>query len=213
MPSEMNPSTYLQVKENMKRISDFLDGGGSGGLTLEEIQNILNQIQQDIDDIENALNPPDPGTGGGSGGDTIINDDGVIQVYGVRLLTGFYNVNTTPNSYTRDVTFELKQPTVIGLNGREGFANSLCVVVTYKHNLQEGESADTFNYLPQQVAYGSGMQSFTRTAASDGASWGAWSEASGGTVAPEKVTFPVFVESSTEPTNQKAYDYWLEPLS
>lgn len=214
MPDTMNPSTFLQVRENMERLSQFFDSSGEegGGLTLEEIQNLLNQIQQDITEINEAINPSDPGTGGSTTGDTMINNEGVLQVYGVRLQTGFYNVSTTPNSYTRDVTFELKTPTAVGLNGREGFTGNFCLVITYKHNLQKGESAATFNYLPQQIAYGSNMFSYTRTSARNGASWGAWSEVSGGDVEPSQVTFPVFVESVSEPTNQKANDYWLEPI-
>ena len=32
MPGEaMNPSTFLQVRENMNRLNEFFGGGGSGG--------------------------------------------------------------------------------------------------------------------------------------------------------------------------------------
>lgn len=202
MPGEaMNPSTFLQVRENMNRLNEFFGGGGSGG-SIQDIFDRLDQLEENIDNIINN-NPS-------GSGDITIGEDGEMVVNGITISLNFPDTDTTPGSYTRDVTFELKQPTAIGLGETEGFDNQYCIVVTYKHCVDEGE-IDTINFVPQQVAYGKNMIGYTRTASdvSAQASWGAW----GPVVAEQEEVQKQWVQSTSEPQNQTEGDYWAEPIS
>lgn len=207
----MNPSTYQQVRENMKRLNEFFGDGGSGSGGLTEIMQTLQELKADIEKLEESLGG---GTGGGTaGGDLVQDENGNIMVYGVRIVTQFADEDLTPAAYTRDVTFELKKTDVVGLNAMPGFtAGAYVLVITYKHNLPTGESVDPFAYLPQQIAYGTNMKAYTRTSVDTaGSAWSSpWTEVN----PASEFTFnhPIFVQSETEPSDLKESDYWFEPL-
>lgn len=201
---EMNPSTFQQVRENMKRLNDFF-GDGSGGTG--SIQDIINRLESLEETINNIVSPDTPGAG-----DIIQNEDGSLSVAGVTIVLDFADENTTPGAYLRDVTFELKNTEVVGLSDIEAFTGmNYAMVVTYKHNLKDGEQVDSYQYLPQQIAYGNNGVMYCRTASdtSDTASWGEWMA-----VIPEiPEQQKQWVQSETEPQNQNIGDYWCEPLS
>lgn len=207
----MNPSTYRQVRENMKRLNEFFGDGGSGSGGLTEIMQTIQELKDDIEKLEESLGG---GTGGGTaGGDLVQDENGNIMVYGVRIVTQFADEDLTPAAYTRDVTFELKKTDVVGLNAMPGFAaGAYVLVITYKHNLPTGESVDPFAYLPQQIAYGTNMKAYTRTSVDTaGSAWSSpWTEVN----PASEFTFnhPIFVQSETEPSDLKESDYWFEPL-
>lgn len=207
----MNPSTYQQVRENMKRLNEFFGDGGSGSGGLTEIMQTLQELKAEIEELETALGGGDSG-GGTTGGDLVQDENGNIMVYGVRIVTQFADEDLTPAAYTRDVTFELKKTDIVGLNTMPGFTGAYVLVITYKHNLPTGESVDPFAYLPQQVAYGANMKAYTRTSVdTTGSAWSSpWTEVN----PASEFTFnhPIFVQSETEPSDLKESDYWFEPL-
>lgn len=198
--AEMKQSTYQQVRENMEKLAAFI---GDGDIT--SIQEIINRITSLEENMNNILNP---GGGTGTSGSDIVPDaNGNLMVMGIRILTEFSDMDTTPNTYLRDVTFELKKTSVIGLSGIEGFTNEYVLVVTYKHNLASDESVDLYNYKPQQMAYSDAMTMYARIAQEGNAAWNTWvpvSSAGGGG--------NNFIVSDSEPDDQDEGDYWAEPL-
>lgn len=201
--AEMKQSTYQQVRENMEKLAAFI---GDGDIT--SIQEIINRINALEDDMDKILNP-DTGGSGTSGSDIVPDAEGNLMVMGVRILTEFSDMDTMPNTYLRDVTFELKKTSVIGLSGVEGFTNEYVLVITYKHNLALNESVDLYNYKPQQLAYGDSMTMYGRIAQEGNAAWNNWfpiSSAGGGGGGNN------FIVSDSEPQDQEEGDYWAEPL-
>lgn len=201
--AEMKQSTYQQVRENMEKLAAFIGDGD-----IASIQEIINRIAALEDDMDKILNP-DAGGSGTSGSDIVPDAEGNLMVMGVRILTEFSDMDTMPNTYLRDVTFELKKTSVIGLSGVEGFTNEYVLVITYKHNLALNESVDLYNYKPQQFAYGDSMTMYGRIAQEGNAAWNNWfpvSSAGGGGGGNN------FIVSDSEPQDQEEGDYWAEPL-
>lgn len=201
--AEMKQSTYQQVRENMEKLAAFIGDGD-----IASIQEIINRIAALEDDMDKILNP-DAGGSGTSGSDIVPDAEGNLMVMGVRILTEFSDMDTMPNTYLRDVTFELKKTSVIGLSGVEGFTNEYVLVITYKHNLALNESVDLYNYKPQQLAYGDSMTMYGRIAQEGNAAWNNWfpvSSAGGGGGGNN------FIVSDSEPQDQEEGDYWAEPL-
>ena len=204
----MKPSTYQQVRENMTKLFELL-GDGSDIENLSELVAKVNDLATKVDNLINQGG----GSGGGAGGDiTVDPDTGSMTVNGITVITNFVDVDTTPGSYTRDVTFELKQCSSIGLGSNSAFTGmNHCIVVTFKHTLVEGESVDTYQFKPQQIAYGNNAVMYSRTAsdATSSATWGGWMA-----VIPEiPEQQKQIIQSDTEPENQAVGDYWCEPLS
>ena len=201
--AEMKQSTYQQVRENMEKLAAFIGDGD-----IASIQEIINRISALEDDMDKILNP-DAGGSGTSGSDIVPDAEGNLMVMGVRILTEFSDMDTMPNTYLRDVTFELKKTSAIGLSGVEGFTNEYVLVITYKHNLALNESVDLYNYKPQQLAYGDSMTMYGRIAQEGNAAWNNWfpiSSAGGGGGGNN------FIVSDSEPQDQEEGDYWAEPL-
>lgn len=201
--AEMKQSTYQQVRENMEKLAAFI---GDGDIT--SIKEIIDRIIALEEDMDKIMNPGGGGSGTG-GSDIVPDEDGNLMVMGVRVLTEFSDTDTTPNAYLRDVTFELKKTSVIGLSGVEGFTNEYVLVITYKHNLALNESVDLYNYKPQQLAYGDSMTIYGRIAQEGNAAWNNWfpiSSAGGGDGGNN------FIVSDSEPQDQEEGDYWAEPL-
>lgn len=200
----MNPSTFQQVRENMEAIFKFL-GSLDPGTEIPSISDIVDRLEKLEEDLNNIIENP------GGGGDTSVEEDGSIKVYGVSLVTEFADENLTPAAYTRDVTFELKKPSVVGLNSFTGFEeDKYSLVVTYKHNLVKNELVDSLDYCAQQMAFGAKMIQYARTASdtSQEATWGPWAA-----VVPEAAKAEKqFIQSDTEPENQPEGDYWCEPI-
>lgn len=190
----MNPSTYAQVRENMENLLKIL-GDES------EFSKLFDRLDDVEQKLENITNPP------AGSGDIVTNPDGNLLVYGVTIVTQFANSETTPESYKRDITFELKSPAIIGLSTVDGFSAPYVLMVTYKHNLAEGVTVDEFTYRSQQIVYGSNMVAYTRTANEDNTAWGEWG-AQLGTGAGTQ-----WIESSTEPADQDPGGYWCEPIT
>ena len=199
----MKQSTYQQVRENMEKLAAFIGDGD-----IASIQEIINRISALEDNMDKILNP-DAGGSGTSGSDIVPDAEGNLMVMGVRILTEFSDMDTMPNTYLRDVTFELKKTSVIGLSGVEGFTNEYVLVITYKHNLALDESVDLYNYKPQQLAYGDSMTMYGRIAQEGNAAWNNWfpvSSAGGGGGGNN------FIVSDSEPQDQEEGDYWCEPI-
>lgn len=190
----MNPSTYAQVRENMENLLKILGDGSEFSKLFER----LDEVEQQLEKITN----PTPGSG-----DITTNPEGNLIVYGVTIVTQFANSETTPESYTRDVTFELKSPAIIGLTADDGFSAPYVLMVTYKHNLAEGVEVDEFTYRSQQVAYGDNMVAYTRTANEDNSAWGEWGPQLGTGAGTQ------WIESTTEPVDQDPGGYWCEPIT
>ena len=205
MPNgQMNPSTYQQVRENMERLLRLI-GDEDPSMSYTDVVNNIEIIKNELDDIKEMLNP-DPSTGGAS--DITTDADGNIRVYGIQIITQNAELNNPPTAYTRDVTFELKSTAAVGLSTIDGFSNRYCIVITYKHNLPSGESVDTFKYVPQQVAFGDNFKTVSRNAQTNNSEWGTWHAITEEYV----VKFPVFVDQESEPSDQKAGDYWFKDI-
>lgn len=192
----MNPSTFAQVRENMRNIQEILIGDESD---LSKLIEKVDQIQNTLDTI---MNPPS------GSGDVVPDNDGNLQVYGITIMTQFADTDVLPAAYTRDVTYELKRPSAVGLQDLEEFSAGYILMATFKRNMVAGETVDIFGYNSQQIAYGKSMVGYTRTAIDNNSRWGAWEgQPSGGRGAGGQ-----WVESVTEPEDQEPGDYWCEPL-
>lgn len=214
-----NPSTYKQVIANMQAIQDtvtklgdldklddnLIETLGKLNLTLSTISKNINTMSKTIsdldkktDELDKTVNQP-PETGG------IVNTDDGMKVVGVHVNTESSDVNTTINTYVQGVTWEFKKASVIGLSGKPGVVDPYVAVMTVKRDTPlEGEPS-TLDTTDFQIAYGSeGLNIYRRPAISD-TKWGDWKGL-------EIDNSKQIIESTTQPTNQKAGDYWAEPI-
>ena len=199
----MNPSTYQQVRENMEKLLDLMKVDPENPNTIPSIIERL----EDLEKVVNNITDPDSGSG-----DLGQDENGNVYVYGITLITEFAEVNTAPASYKRDITYELKKPSAVSLKDTPGFEAEYVLIMTFTHNLREGESVDVFKYAGQQIAVGANAVLYTRTGVSDGSSWGEWvavTPAGGGTTPVKKQ----WVAADTEPSDQETGDYWSKPIT
>lgn len=223
----MNPSTYKQVVENMEKVAQLVDElkalTGKVDTDEESIKSLSDKIDamskelgdltdlpmtvkemyDVIKEVEDKVLNPDPTT---NTGDIVSTDDGV-KVVGVHTNTTNKDSDTAPNSYKQGLTLELKKAEVIGLKGQDGITKDYIFVITLNQDTAiAGETAvASGKYSIQQIAYGdtAGIE-YSRVSTSD-TKWGDWSKMSG-------EGGNQFVQSDTEPTDQKAGDYWCEPI-
>lgn len=223
----MNPSTYKQVVENMEKVAQLVDElktlTGKVDTDEESIKSLSDKIDamskelgdltdlpmtvkemyDVIKEVEDKVLNPDPTT---NTGDIVSTDDGV-KVVGVHTNTTNKDSGTAPNSYKQGLTLELKKAEVIGLKGQDGITKDYIFVITLNQDTAiAGETAvASGKYSIQQIAYGdtAGIE-YSRVSTSD-TKWGDWSKMSG-------EGGNQFVQSDTEPTDQKAGDYWCEPI-
>ena len=223
----MNPSTYKQVVENMEKVAQLVDElkalTGKVDTDEESIKSLSDKIDalskelgdltdlpmtvkemyEVIKEVEDKVLNPDPTT---NTGDIVSTDDGV-KVVGVHTNTTNKDSDTAPNSYKQGLTLELKKAEVIGLKGQDGITKDYIFVITLNQDTAiAGETAvASGKYSIQQIAYGdtAGIE-YSRVNTSD-TKWGDWSKMSG-------EGGNQFVQSDTEPTDQKAGDYWCEPI-
>jgi len=223
----MNPSTYKQVVENMEKVAQLVDElktlTGKVDTDEESIKSLSDKIDamskelgdltdlpmtvkemyDVIKEVEDKVLNPDPTT---NTGDIVSTDDGV-KVVGVHTNTTNKDSDTAPNSYKQGLTLELKKAEVIGLKGQDGITKDYIFVITLNQDTAiAGETAvASGKYSIQQIAYGdtAGIE-YSRVSTSD-TKWGDWSKMSG-------EGGNQFVQSDTEPTDQKVGDYWCEPI-
>ena len=223
----MNPSTYKQVVENMEKVAQLVDElknlTGKVDTDEESIKSLSDKIDamskelgdltdlpmtvkemyEVIKEVEDKVLNPDPTT---NTGDIVSTDDGV-KVVGVHTNTTNKDSDTAPNTYKQGLTLELKKAEVIGLKGQDGITKDYIFVITLNQDSAiAGESAvASGKYSIQQIAYGdtAGIE-YSRVNTND-TKWGDWSKMSG-------EGGNQFVQSDTEPTDQKAGDYWCEPI-
>lgn len=223
----MNPSTYKQVVENMEKVaqlidelktltgkvetdedsikslSDKIDAMSKELGDLTDLPMTVKEMYEVIKEVEDKVLNPDPTT---NTGDIVSTDDGV-KVVGVHTNTTNKDSDTAPNTYKQGLTLELKKAEVIGLKGQDGITKDYIFVITLNQDSAiAGESAvASGKYSIQQIAYGdtAGIE-YSRVNTSD-TKWGDWSKMSG-------EGGKQFVQSDTEPTDQKTGDYWCEPI-
>ena len=233
MPNEdlktPNPSTYRQVIENMRQIleqatsiedakkmvndmSKILTEQGDtikeltdmvGDVKVTELPYTIKEMADKVKELNDKLLEATA-----SSGDVITTDDG-MKIIGIHTNTTNVNVNLTADAYKQGLTVELKSTSAIGLEGKTGMSNPYCFLLTMvKDTAISGETADVSGYKPMQVAFANNaMYLYCRFANSDN-SWGGWKER-------EEQTIDVrqqFVESKTQPTDQRENEYWFEPL-
>lgn len=186
------PSTYQQVLANMEAIA------GLGNLSelpmnLEEIANTVKKLEDTI------VNPP----AGGASSDVITTEDG-SKVLGNHLNTGNAEVDTPLDEYTRGVTFEVKNVTIVGLNEKDGMTDAYCMVMTVKRDSAIEDEPEAISFTPFQVAFStSGACLYIRHQSDTG--WDEWQGLSGGGSKE--------IVSDTQPDKQKAGDYWCQPIT
>ena len=225
--SKMNPSTYIQVRENMEKlmalvskVNEISEATGDIDTIKDEIAKInedidklgdlsdvpmtIKEITTIIEEINNKILNPEPD----AGGDLINTEDGV-KVIGIHANTTDSENDTAPNAYKQGMTLELKKASAVGLSDKEGINKEYVFVLTFVQDSSiKGESAIANDkYSCQQVAYAdiAGVQ-YSRTS-SDNIAWSDWAEMSGSGSGHIQ-----WVESTTEPVDQLSGDYWCEPL-
>lgn len=255
--SKMNPSTFVQVRENMEKLIELvnrvnelaestsdisiikdqiivikdqiidineklndlsldqseldsiradLDKLGdltNVNITIEEIQNVINSINDKI------LNP-DPD----KPGDIVDTDDGV-KVVGIHTNTTDKDTDTTPDQYKQGLTLELKKASAVGLSGKTGIDKEYVFVQTFVQDssIKSEAAVEAGKYTCQQIAYADIAGTQYSRVAEVGGSWSSWAAMSGSGEAPAPVEqHTQWIQSETEPTDQLAGDYWCEPL-
>lgn len=221
----MNPSTYKQVVENMKKITQLIEElrtlTGKVDADEESIKSLSDKIEAmskelgDLTDlpmtvkemyavikeVEDKILNPTTNTG------DIVNTEDGVKVVGIHTNTTNKDTDTAPNSYKQGLTLELKKTDAISLKGQEGITKDYVFVITLNQDSAiAGESAvASGKYSIQQIAYGdtAGIE-YSRVSTSD-TKWGDWSKMSG-------EGGNQIVQSDTQPTDQKAGDYWCEPI-
>ena len=217
----MNPSTYKQVVDNMEKITQLIEElrtlTGKVDADSETIKSLSAKIEtmskelgdltdlpmtvkemyEVIKEVEDKILNPDPTT----------NTEDGVKVVGIHTNTTNKDTDTAPNSYKQGLTLELKKTDAIGLKGQEGITKDYVFVITLNQDSAiAGESAvASGKYSIQQIAYGdtAGIE-YSRVSTSD-TKWGDWSKMSG-------EGGNQIVQSDTQPTDQKAGDYWCEPI-
>ena len=190
-------------EESIKSLSDKIDAMSKELGDLTDLPMTVKEMYEVIKEVEDKVLNPDPTT---NTGDIVSTDDGV-KVVGVHTNTTNKDSDTAPNSYKQGLTLELKKAEVIGLKGQDGITKDYIFVITLNQDTAiAGETAvASGKYSIQQIAYGdtAGIE-YSRVNTSD-TKWGDWSKMSG-------EGGNQFVQSDTEPTDQKAGDYWCEPI-
>lgn len=223
----MNPSTYKQVVENMEKITQLIEElkalTGKVETDEESIKTLSAKIEAmskelgDLTDlpmtvkemyavikeVEDKILNPDPATNTGD----IVNTEDGVKVVGIHTNTTNKDTDTAPNSYKQGLTLELKKTDAINLKDMEGITKDYVFVITLNQDSAiAGESAvASGKYSIQQIAYGdtAGIE-YSRVNTSD-TKWGDWSKMSG-------EGGKQIIQSDTQPTDQKAGDYWCEPI-
>lgn len=186
-------STYQQVLENMEAIAALGDLSNLP-MDMKEIAETVKKLQ------DSMIKPPEGGTN-----DVVTTDDG-SKVLGNHLNTGSAEENTDIADYKRGVTFEVKNVKVIGLSKEDGMTGAYCMVMTVNRDTAIEGEPESIEFVPFQVAFATeGAFLYIRHTTSDG-EWGKWTVLSGGGGGNEII-------SATQPTGQKAGDYWCQPIA
>lgn len=180
---DMDPSSWNQIKKNMKRLKDISDqlgkieevlkdqGVSSLKELLEKIFNNIGKVETDLAEITSKLEGLI---------EKIEKETGTITNIVINV-----DKDTQPTEYIYDYTFEIKRVSVIGLTGKRGFKNlTHCLVQTVKM-IKNNEDA---KFIPYQIATGTdgGMKQYIRMAKPSGGSgsllvWDKWKELRYGT--------------------------------
>lgn len=197
----LDQSELDAIRADLDKLGDLTNVN----ITIEEIQNVINDINDKI------LNP-DPT----KPGDIVDTDDGV-KVVGIHTNTTDKDNDTTPDAYKQGLTLELKKASAVGLSGKTGIDKEYVFVMTFVQDtsIKTESAVAAGTYTCQQVAYADIAGTQYSRISSDGTSWGEWAEMSGTggdtPIIPDQHL--QWVESETEPTDQVSGDYWCEPLA
>ena len=163
----------------------------------------VKEMYEVIKEVEDKILNPDPTTNTGD----IVNTEDGVKVVGIHTNTTNKDTDTAPNSYKQGLTLELKKTDAINLKDMEGITKDYVFVITLNQDSAiAGESAvASGKYSIQQIAYAdtAGIE-YSRVNTSD-TKWGDWSKMSG-------EGGKQIIQSDTQPTDQKAGDYWCEPI-
>lgn len=182
----MDPLSWRQIRTNMERIaaiSKLINEGDMLEILGDEFPDIAALIRDMLD----------------------ILDDLAGRIGTITALVNNINVNTQPNNYKYDITYEFKIPSTIGLGNKPGFENlSHCLVQTVMTKSIAGNT----NFKPYQLAIGNDMCQYYRyqtTAPNGNKIWGPWKKIQYGTQWLLKDTFP-------EDDEQEVGDYLVIPV-
>jgi len=188
-------STYQQVIENMRYIQDT--------------------ILPKIDILNDTVFNPD-NTAGNTNSDMIVDENNQLKVVGVTIVTDNKGQDTPPSSYSRNVTYELKETSAVGLVGKDGITLNHVLIKTIAMDEEEG-----VDYPAWQTAYGDvAMTTYFRKAGAND-TWGDWVKVVDMQEILEKneeliqqLTHKQFVQSDNQPADdvQEVGDYWMQPL-
>lgn len=167
------PSTYKQVVENMKRINEI----------------VTNYVQHLVDTIFSPTAWSD-----GSTDVKFDPTDNKLKVIGTTITSDNPSVQSGPSEYFRNITWEVKQSSAMGLSGLPNVGDYVTIM-----------TVAVPNHPIWQVAYSDNrMATYFRRANDDLATWAKW----------DSVGRKQFVESSTQPAanEQDIGDYWVKPV-
>lgn len=205
MAVTINPSTYKQVQENTENIQpvyEALEGFDKTGGTLPEQLASITTLQQTQQTALNAIMAAKTVRSEADTYGTIPD----LKVIGITLETANITLATLPSAYTREITYELKTSTALGLDGREGITGNLFLVVTYKLAHTVEGAIDSIK--PFQTVFTGTISRLYREKNTDTDTWSAWIE----NTSDDHPTG--FVTSDTQPIAdaQNTGDFWDKPM-
>jgi len=189
------PSTYQQVIKNMRNLEERL-------LPLADL-------------LEKTIFNKDPPKPNEPVSDVIFNYiDQRMKALGVTMNTDDKDKILRPIDYLRDVTWELKKISVIGLTGKIGFNLSYCTLLTVRVH-----DPNVVGYPTWQCAYGDVNMELWYRQATDGYTWGKWIKVhdvkrmlNEYPDLIEKLSHRQIIMSDSQPTDQEEGDFWIETI-
>lgn len=181
-----------------------------------------------IEILKNAFFGKDDGSNIGKG-DVIIDDNGDARVPGITVIVNNTYVQSAPNDYDRDITFEIKDKEVINLpvtepgNGTVINNTYVTVMTVHIHNVINNPDGSVSGYYPAwQIAYGDEnghLYLYYRKSIEDSNTWGPWNKVFDLEVMlelnpeiVEKFSHRQIVEKDILPVGQEIGDYWFWPI-
>lgn len=195
-----NPSTYKQVIENMQSIIQLFDKMGN----LDNLPMSVEEMGKIVDQLKDAILTPSE-----EGGSVVTTPEGT-KVIGVHSNTENAEVNTLPGEYNQGMTLELKNAATIGLAGKDGVKLPFIFVLTFiqDSSLDTESALPETSYAPMQLAFADASAiMYSRTGSMSANTWGEWQAPDTGDEYVNQI-----IESETEPANQPAGHYWVEPI-
>ena len=195
-------SSGLVSEVNKLDLTIYGDGTAANpGLAdkVEDIASAMDAIEESVDEINETIFNDDPTTEGNS--DIHFDPEtGEMCVTNITIITENAGVNSQPSAYERDITYEFKLASAVGLSGYDGITATHVLIITHCC------TDSSINYPVWQAAIGDSEMKMYQRVATSASVWGAWTPVSGD-------SHRQIVDSDTQPSGQEVGDYWLETIT